>query len=838
MRVALDIETLTVNRSAIMPSDFVSIPYSVAYVINDSAVIHRYHSIEKSIVHISESAKRLSKNKVKIYAHNGSKYDFHFILKTLKKMSFSSYVLSRNNVTYPDDAIYRSSSKLKNRNLLEFRYKTSNRLTMIFKFNDIVFELVDTFPKVVMPLEAVGRRLNYLDLLDSKYLKTSYDYTKYDLPNKLEETDLDYYSEQVFNSLSESEIEYIENDVIILQTLINNFDKFLSGFSLNEMAINGNVINKYTSDKKDRMATYHILNTIYDKRADGGKVQISYSDYRMSKLEISLFKFLKLSYRGGVCYYNDRYLDKTITEKMYAYDINSSYPSIYFTKNVPHSMISNLVNQSLKLSELSYNTTKTFSVVCIKKSSFMSLINKMNSTFRKINIGYYRRSKDGYFVNSLFIDECIDICGIPDDFIIDIVEMVTFNTRQWGGKRYLKEFYEIKQNSKRFKKKRLVLDYDTGIMHESDDTNNIDQSDFTDVSKVLLNAIYGASGIADYVDFFYTNDKGEITRAENGIKNNERNVVMSLFVTAGAKYNLLYPLSTLSEDELDESFIYCDTDSLYVKSKVSSSISKLMKLDDNDIGAWGIDSDNITKFKVLNHKLYSYYDSSKNKLVAKTCGVSKKKVNDIIQSVDNDFDSFTSRYFKAGGELPSLKSILNKYGTISIYDSVTVLKLGHQNKSMSSIADDMMFDNTIIKLYNSFNSDILNNDDIQDEENAIVYYISGGSYSRQEIISIYNEIEGNKDEVGHLLNLNELINIDYPNILKYLNKEVLDIEHLELLVNSLIHNSRKSGRYKFECTVKSNHTAKLLETIKYLELNDLETISSNINLIYNMMTVN
>lgn len=757
LNVFWDIETFTFNKSTNKPSDLKSHVFSTAYTINKSIKIKIVKTISEFIYDISTLSN--SSNKVNLYAHNANKYDNHFLLKELVDMGFQTVNLKRNNIIInenDDNSIFEFEKNIRNNECLEFRYRSSNRLSLVFKYRGITFITNDTFPKTMLSLDNIGKRLLQLKLIESEYLKTAFDYTKYDLNNDLDSESLKKYVNKIFNGLDSDEMTYIKNDVIILQRLVNNFNKFFYGFDVKEFAITGNVINIFTDFKKNKSATHHTLNRVFN---DKGKVSesIEYSNYKL-KCGTNLFTFFKKAYKGGVCYYNDNYLNINISKQISAFDINSSYPSILYKDLVPNNVISYLNNDTVSLDFLSYKKSNTFSIFTVSLTDFLMLIKNCNSTFKKIHSTYYKNNSNIVYLNSCFIDELLFIskCNIRN---LNIINCVTFTLKQWGGRSVIKKYYEIKQNSKRYNMNELVMD-DYGNITEIDSVITDDNSYMTDVSKIVLNSIYGASGINDYEDYFYKDNYGKLHRFENGIKNNERNIVTSLFITSKAKFNLLYPLKDLTEKQLADSFLYCDTDSLYVINNISELISENMILNDNNIGAWGCDSNSISNFKVLNHKVYAYSDNGK--ITCKLCGVNKNKVNEQIKKYNSDWDSFIANYFYVDSELPSTKSILNKYGTVSIYDSTTKLKMGGRYTEQTLI-NHMKFRNTIEKIYNEvINNDVNINDEYEESNNVIYYQINGGAYSWNEIKTIYNEINGLSRVLDAQYDIDALINEHYP----------------------------------------------------------------------------
>ena len=171
-----------------------------------------------------------------------------------------------------------------------------------------------------------------------------------------------------------------------------------------------------------------------------------------------------------------------------------------------------------------------------------------------------------------------------------------------------------------------------------------------------------------HFNLFRLDEDGFLQNSINGYKNNERNLLFSTYVTSQSLYNLLEPLKHLSQSEIDENFIYCDTDSLYLKSKVKNHLPNDM-FDKISLGKWDVENEHIEKMYVLNHKKYAYV--SDGEIHVASAGIPQNAFN-----TDQSFESFIKNDFYDGAVIYNNKSIYNEQKTISIYPSKTNIDKG------------------------------------------------------------------------------------------------------------------------------------------------------------------
>src|SRR5699024_2505010 len=283
-------------------------------------------------------------------------------------------------------------------------------------------------------------------------------------------------------------------------------------------------------------------------------------------------------------------------------------------------------------------------------------IYKIESIIVRQNLLKYYYTNEFVNVNSYTFRMIENITGIKIDSI-PVFSFIVFETEYFGSRDMIEEFYRIKTQGKQNKKIKFNSPYDIELTDQ--DNDEVFSQEEIDNSKVNLNGLYGIPALRPYFNLFRRTKYGELYNVENGHKNNERNIVFSIFVTSVSLWNLLSPLKFLSSQEIDENFIYCDTDSLYFKSKVRNRIP-----DDFfhpfHLGKWDLENEHIDKFYVLNHKKYCY--EVNGKINVRSGGVPHSSFN-----TDMDFETFVDTQFSDGVQLNTLKSIYNNDETISIY---------------------------------------------------------------------------------------------------------------------------------------------------------------------------
>lgn len=653
----LDLETYQYNElnGKIKPTNYKNMIFSLAISIlyNNKIYCNIYYNFNDFLKHIKKK-----NSEFKFYIHNGLKYDNHFLLWELiyyYKLPIYNLKMDAEN----DDCkkISYNLEDFKTDVILQKRVKNKNNLDLVFKLNTNTFKFEDTFLKTNLSLKTLSIKLNKLCVLSDEEMKTDFNYTKYNVDKDLTDYNAKVYAKQIFKNLTDDEKKYIYNDVIILCKVYRYFNQLFQNFDIDKLTLSQNILENYLINDLTRFQLLQKID-LYNK--------VQNTDYIFNNE--NYYNYLKRYYKGGLNFYNDKYLNQILNINGFSIDLNSSYPSIMYSDKVPTYFEYYGYNKKLYFNDiLNDNYYYLFE---ISKDDFNKILSKILSrNLTKMLVKYYFSKNDNVYLNSNTFRILNDILKLDIDYIY-VKSFVCYKCYRFGAYKLIDKYYFIKQQGKSDKK--LVYNNAKDIKVTRMDNYDIFNDEEIYQSKVYLNGIYGIPALRAYFNNFKLIDN-QLVNFENGFKNSERNIIFSIYVTSKALYNLLYPLSFLDFKEIDDKLLYTDTDSLYFSDK--RIIKKLPKniINDMNIGAFSFDCKDITKFYILNHKKYAYFDNAKNKIKIKCGGVPLKSFN--VEKYNN-FDTFINKEFHYNKEVHCQKSILNKQGTISIYPSKTLLDIG------------------------------------------------------------------------------------------------------------------------------------------------------------------
>lgn len=729
IRLFFDIETLQYNNfkaaNENTPTHYRNVTYSVAISYYDDDVLkvkifpnfyRLFETIFKGFKNM-KTGKMSGRAKIEMIAHNNNKYDNHFLLQDLlyyypftqrENLFLKSAENNHDTKTVKD---YKDKNE-RHGIILEKRVKSANNLDMIFFYHGIEFTLLDNFMKTHASLKLLGLKLLKAGILEPKDLKTDFDYKAYNLDHDMSIEQAHDYAEKVFDLVMQQpeKVTYIKNDVVILANAVKYYDVIFPNFKYKKITFSSNVLDYYSVNA---LSVFQLLNKFKiddDKRFR----QVDYTDYTFSNE--NLYDYLKSFYRGGLNFYNYYKLGQVIPD-VFSIDINSSYPYVMYDKKIPTFLSGGQVFTKEQKFYFDLTRDDEFYLFRMSKNEFNFLLMKVNNRIiQQIFVKYYT-TNDYVNINSntlrtlqLFLDD-----PLTD---ITIMSFIKFDCVDFGAKHIIDELYFVKTQGKLNNK--IVMK--TPMDYEITDEPNTDlySKEEIDLSKTYLNGIYGIPALRPYYNLFrMTENRDVLFNTINGYKNSARNIVFSTFVTSYAFYNLLLPLSYLPKHEIENYFIYCDTDSLYLKREARHYIPSDF-FDPIALGSWDIENEHITKMYVLNHKKYAYETIKKNRrqIVIKAGGIPQSafhtkdndfkkgitQVNDTIlktrlkfssqkihpyytikgkinQSLFNreclPFETFIDTQFRDGIEITiENKTILNSTGTISFYPSTTLLDKG------------------------------------------------------------------------------------------------------------------------------------------------------------------
>lgn len=673
LNLFVDIETLEYNKEAgrEKPTEYKNMVYSVAVSFFDEEelkveVFPNFNVFFESIFDGLRNGTGIIFNKspkVKLIYHNGNKYDNHFMLWDI--LYYYPFVKRKNlflkNTEHNEDV---DAEKIKGLNkeekqgiILESHIKSANNLEMNFFLYGVQFQTVDNFVKTSVSLDTLGKKLYNVGVLGEDDLKTSFDYVKYDKDEDMTNQGAKHYCLSVFNHLNESEMAYIINDVVILGYAVKYYSTIFYGFDYSKMTFTANILDYYN---QNRLTSYQLLH----KFPQGKKTtHVKYTDYQFTGL--NFYDYLKPFYRGGLNFYNQFLRSKVLTNA-FSMDLNSSYPYVMYNEKIP-TYLSDYEDFGEESEKIEWNRSEDFFYLYrMTKWDFNNLVlDKIDSIVLRQMIVKYYTTNEYVNINDYTLRIIEKVTGNKIDYI-RCLSYVGFATQRFGSREQLAHNYKIKSEGKQ-KQEMIMHDPYTYEFTENENQNSFSAEEINN-SKVLLNGLYGIPALRPYYHLFRLNPDHSFYSIPQGFKNSERNIVFSIFVTAVAFYNLITPLSYLTQDEIDQYFIYCDTDSLYLKKEVYEKTPAEI-FDPIKLGAWDIEHEDIKKMYVLNHKKYVYYAEDK---INVACGGIPQDTFD----KNMDFETFVNTQFKPGIEIHNQRSIFNNQGTISIYPSTTLLDEG------------------------------------------------------------------------------------------------------------------------------------------------------------------
>lgn len=668
-----DIETLAYNKieGRKKPTKYKNVVYSVAIGWNnngqiDVEVFPSFKVFFDTFFKYAERKDTITKSRTSIsmIAHNCNKYDNHFLLHDVKHVFndlrvenlFMKNALDNENTVNMKEA--KTDSKEENI-ALEKRVKSSINLDLTLFLKGFKFVIIDNFMKTTTSIDVLGKKLKDGGYVTSEQLKTDFQYDIFDVENDMTDKQAYAYAYECFQKLDEQQMTYIHNDVIILGQSHIHYSDIFPNFDYSKMTFSVNIMNSYLNNEHTR---FQLLNERY---VDGEKKEFNYTNYEF--FDMNFYDYIKGFYRGGLNMYNPKYVAEMIDEPCFSIDINSSYPYVMYNEKIP-TWLSDYEEFEVETEvETDLNNYDSFTLFKIDKASFnLDILYRIESSIiRKMLVKYYNNEDEYVNINTNTLRLIETLTGI-DCSTVYCMSYVSFDCEYFGARDIIFNNYFIKTQGKL--KTKIEMN-DPFHYHITDIPNEtVYSQEEINLSKVILNGLYGIPALRSHFNLFRRDEDGFLNNQENGYKNNERNLLFSTYVTSQSLYNLLEPLKNLSQSEIDENFIYCDTDSLYLKSKVKKHLPNEM-FDKISLGKWDIENDYIEKMYVLNHKKYAYL--SDGEIHVASAGIPQNAFN-----TNQSFESFIENDFYDGAVIYNNKSIYNEQGTISIYPSKTNIDKG------------------------------------------------------------------------------------------------------------------------------------------------------------------
>lgn len=733
---ALDIETLQYNENAgkVHPSDYKNVTYSVAvgyyqdFNADDLQTVV-FPNFEGFFNTVTDAFRKPSGDVyaktplIELIIHNGNKYDNHFMLKDAcfyfthieRKDIFLTNATDEGNIL---TKTMKSVTKAEKQGImLEKRVKSSINLELNFFLNGIQYKTTDNYMKTNVSIKTLGKKLLKLDHIKESELKTDFNYTLFNRDYDMTETESRNYALKCFGTLDQDQITYIRNDVIILAKSVKYYSELFKGFDYSKMTFTSNILESYNDND---LTSYQLLNRIGKTKEE--KIEILYTDYKFAGE--NFYDYVKSFYKGGLNFYNQDLIGRILIDPVFSVDINSSYPYAMHAFKIPTYLDTFESYETEKEIEIFHD--EFYYMYRMKKETFDKVIidNIESRVLCQMLVKYY--GSQTYININTYTIKMIELIAKISLPTLPVLSWVKYECEFFGSREKIEEYYFIKTQGKNPKKILMQSPYDIQLLDE-DNTDAIFSQEEIDNSKVMLNGLYGIPALRPYFNLFRTVGH-QLINIVNGFENNQRNVVFSIFVTSVSLYNLLSPLQYLNAKQIDENFIYADTDSLYLYKAIKHLIPDSF-FHPYHLGSWDIENETISKMYVLNHKKYAYETIGKDgkpKIVVRCGGVPQDAFNKQVS-----FETFIEEQFSPGVTVHNLKSIYNNGGTISLYPSETVLDLG---KRYRVYAYNPKFDDLKEEMFQEIRDNTKN-----DEADAMYIESNLGTFSMADVYPVKHE---------------------------------------------------------------------------------------------------
>lgn len=659
-----DIETYKYNLKAEKPTHYKTTDYShraVMETIDGTTYYLKHRTLSEFLMwvwKVLEPTKRKQKIKLRFFYHNAMGYDSHFFRKAM----IETFDIESHSKKLPK-AVKNAKNAMKKAQLrhdhtfiLETRVRSKSSLHLEGNICKTPFEVVDTLPKFRNSLAKIGKILNELNILPKKYLKTSYKYDEFDTLLNLTDSQAlkRVYTINRLHWDEEHEI-YVRNDVVLLwyawtyyNDIYPSFDKELYSLAMNS----GKAFTSYQGA---------------EIQLNGYKSVLGYSasDVMVSKTQ-TLQEFVQAFLRGGMNFINDKYLEK-IVNNCFSVDINSSYPYVFYKEKIPDKLISFKHKQKL-LIKSAVEDYEHMVFAEIEEKEFFTKINKIRSrVVRSMFIKRYGTLDGVVRVTSWDLRNITRFIRITS---FNCITLATYECHEFMAKDEIFKNYNIKTVNKFAKAGKTIKMTDPFTYEILDERpKHVFDDSLVITSKEINNSIYGYTILRPYYHTAQYNEQGELEITHNNLVNTPRNNPVGVMITATAFYNLLEPLTFLTMSQIDDYFIYCDTDSLYLKKEAYKLIPKSF-YDGIKLGGWDVEHENIKHIFVNNHKKYCF--ESEKGFTVHAGGVSKDTQKRLVE-ISNTFEDLTKQ-LSTGSKFKVTRSITNRELLPVIYEGELELK--------------------------------------------------------------------------------------------------------------------------------------------------------------------
>lgn len=540
--ITLDIETRTI--------DSVFIPYCISYFDGKETFpfyLSDYIDSEDMLSSCIVSLLKRKYNGYKIYVHNLSNFDGIFLLRILSNMpSFNLTPIMKDGKLINLNLSRRINSKKYQIDFRDSLLMLPLSLRKLCKaFNVDLASSKTIFPYDFVNLSDVS--LNYDGIVpDFEYFSA------------VSKSDYDNYKNKYITwNLKKETIKYCELDCISLYKVLETFNELIySKFKLN--------IHKFPTLPSLAFAIYK---THYMK------------EKLIPRIGGEIYNFIRSGYTGG---HTDMY--KPYSKNVYAYDVNSLYPSVMRNSDMPVGSPKYFeFNEAMSVADFLKYFNNPFGFFEVELET-PNINRPLFQTKVKINGGYRTVAPLGKWTDIIFSEEMFKY--IEYGYIFKITKGYLFE-KENIFKNYIDELYIIKQNHSKdhpmYLISKLLMNSLYGRFGMSSNLNTHLIVNNTELNDMIDRISSKNAKVSETVDL--NNDKTLLTIELNDENLNtliDRDISIGI-ASAVTAYSRIFMSEYLADPNLD--VLYTDTDSIYTTTPLPDALIN------NELGGWKLEEE-------------------------------------------------------------------------------------------------------------------------------------------------------------------------------------------------------------------------------------------------------
>ena len=315
-------------------------------------------------------------------------------------------------------------------------------------------------------------------------------------------------------------------------------------------------------------------------------------NYLFPKLKYMDDCTMRKGYFGGFCYCNPSRINIAY-DNVYCYDVNSEYPFMYYTRNLPYGNPIYYTGEYTEDSNYPLYIQRLL-ICCDLKKDCLPIIQK-----QKVGLGgiaEYLTSTEDLVVELTLTS--VDLKLVKQNYNITYIKYIDgYKFRQ--SNTFFKEFTEYYMEMK---------------MRAGQEKNAV----LRQIAKLNLNSLYGKFAMGLVAELYrVTEDEEEILHISKVGEEMADGIYLplSMFITSYAREYLINSI----QSNIDN-FLYCDTDSMYLTAPAKDINIDIDNL--GTLGEWKLEHI-VDNFKMLQPKRYTYTLKDKETAEVKCAGMSK-----------------------------------------------------------------------------------------------------------------------------------------------------------------------------------------------------------------------